>query len=257
LLACGAAQGGAQDAAQGEQLQFADPTVDERRSLEAFSKLGWAIYQQDSAAAKGTDAMLALTHGKPDARVRGWVALETPTGHRVEFIAPIDTRLLVIYEVDVPRSGETKAMTVEPPAEASAEAGLQFRARQAVLRQGFPACSKRYNTVVLPGSLLGEHGYLVYALAATTRHEEIVIGGHYRFLVGEDGNTVLKVQPLSKNCLTLERPPGNIEWLVVASLVLPLPNEGHFFSSLLYQTPIVVNAGGKLWKIDPGIFEGR
>jgi hypothetical protein len=109
--------------------------------------------------------------------------------------------------------------------------------------------------VVLPGALLGERGHLVYALAATIEPNEVVIGGHHRFLVSEDGNTVLKEQPLSKSCLTLER-QGNIDWFTVSSL-MPFPNESHFFVSLLYRAPLYLAIGRRLWEIDPGGFGKR
>ena len=36
-----------------------------------------------------------------------------------------------------------------------------------------------------------------------------------------------------------------------------LPNESHFFVSLLHRTPVFVATGRRLWKIDPGGFENK
>lgn len=246
LIACGGSHPEAKDASSD------DVTPAEQHALVAADKLGRAIYLQDVAAARATDAMLAMTEGQPDPHVRGWVTLETNWGYRVQFVAPSDAGLLVLYEVDVPRwGGKVRTRTLRPPEPASTEAELQFRAREAVLKWGFRSCSRTYNTVVLPGELLGQRGHLVYALAATTDPGKLVIGGHHRFLVSEDGTTVLAELPLSKDCMTLERREDAVG-ITVSSLVQPVPNEGHYFVSLLYGMPLHVSAGGRLWSVDPG-----
>jgi hypothetical protein len=235
--------------------RLAEPTPEEASALELAERLGWAIYRQDVASARGTDAMMALANGAPDPRVRGWVTLETETGFDVQFVAPAESGLDVIYRVAVPLPGEPLASLVQPPAPASPEAQRRFRARHTVLRRGFPLCKDRYNTVVLPAELLGERGLLVYALAATTDPREAVLGGHYRFLVSEDGTSVIKEQPLSKDCMSAELHRDQVA-LAVTSLVMPHPNEAHYFASLLYRTPLHVAAGGKLWQVDPGRYGG-
>jgi hypothetical protein len=252
LLGCGGGQAGSKGSkSPDDEPKIAAPNPEQRQMLALFQRLGIAIYQQDIASARGTDAMMELTGGEPDTRVRGWVTLDTPSGFRVLFVAPVASELLVIYDVDVPRGGRAKAVLVDPPAPASPEVTARFRAQQAVNTHGFRPCSDRYNQVVLPATLVGETGWLVYALAATVDPNARIIGGHHRFLVSEDGARVLKSKPLSKDCMTLEAEPDAVA-MMVSTLISDLPNEGHYFASLLYDTPIYVLAGGQLWKVAPG-----
>jgi hypothetical protein len=63
-----------------------------------------------------------------------------------------------------------------------------FRARQVVAgsvkdlarKAGLELCASPYNAVVLPASLRGETGWLVYLLAATTEPGRKILTGHLR-----------------------------------------------------------------------------
>jgi hypothetical protein len=64
-----------------------------------------------------------------------------------------------------------------------------------------PRVDALYNDVVLPAEVIGETGWLVYALAATTNAEEMLVGGHTRIKVSADGTTVEEVFPFARTNL--------------------------------------------------------
>jgi hypothetical protein len=133
-----------------------------------------------------------------------------------------------------------------------------FRAREVVNRSakelarkaGLEMCASPYNAVVLPASLRGETGWLVYLLAATTDPSRKILTGHLRVHVSADGATILAATALSKSCLVADGQPGiEPEGLYVTHLLDPNPIETHVFTSLLYKLPLLVVAGGKKWMV--------
>jgi hypothetical protein len=161
------------------------------------------------------------------------------------------------YVVHVTAS-TTDVETIDPPRPLEPEAAAMFRARDVVNRSvkkfaqqaGIEMCASPYNAVVLPASLRGETGWLVYLLAATTDPNRKVLTGHLRVRVSADGTTVLAVTALSKSCLLADAQPGlEPEGLILTHLLDPNPIETHVFTSLLYKLPLFVVAGGKKWMV--------
>lgn len=126
-----------------------------------------------------------------------------------------------------------------------------FRARASAEKARFQKCSQTYNTVILPADMAGEKGWYVYLLAATTKNDEAVMGGHVRVHVSADGKNILNVKEFTKTCLTMKI-AKNAAGLMVTHLVDKHPVETHVFMSLLYGMPLYVGASLQTWAVEKG-----
>jgi hypothetical protein len=107
---------------------------------------------------------------------------------------------------------------------------------------------------VLPAELIGQPGFIVYLLAATTEPGVTVMGGHYRAHMSEDGKRLLGIRPFSKACMEMKPDApadGKLVGMVVTHLLDPTPVETHVFISLNSRLPLVVSTGKHLWQIVP------
>lgn len=236
----------------------ATPTTDvPSPALGRAQSIGRAIYSDDDASARATDAMIAA-HVPADS-VIGWVT-QARGGDRydVTFVGGTAEAAEARYVVHVTATG-ADVETLDPPRPLDADGAAMFRARNLVARSmkelaqqaGLEPCAPPYNAVVLPAALRGETGWLVYLLAATTDPNRKILAGHLRVRVSGDGTSVLEATALSKSCLVADgKPDIKTEGLYVTHLLDPTPIETHVFTSLLYKLPLLVSAGGRNWLID-------
>ncbi|MDC3955210.1 hypothetical protein [Polyangium jinanense] len=223
--------------------------------VEQAEKLGEILHAVDDASAVGTDVLLEAGVLPKDERVRGWVTRQEGDGFRVEFLGELPEGLRVLHVVNLGKDvrKQPRFESLEPPRPPDATSLAMFQARRTAARSTFRACSKRYNTVVLPGELLGKTGWLVYLLAATMDPAERVIGGHHRVLVSEDGTQVRESFALSQECMTARVEGGGdkrLAGIVVNHLATPAPTEAHVFVSLLYRLPLLVKTTRGLWSVE-------
>ena len=98
-------------------------------------------------------------------------------------------------------------------------------------------------------------GFLVYALAATNKPDEMFIGGHFRITVSADGSRVERIDDLSKCLLRfkLER-DKKLELNASAQAVNSNhPVETFVYSSFLYRIPMFVGTKDKAyWVVNNG-----
>lgn len=219
--------------------------------------LGKALYQKDMLAAWATDAMFREKILPNDKRIRGWVTLPVEEGWEVRFLGRDKDTLLLLYTVKFRKFPSRSAMVVrhEKPEMPAGDTRLMFRARNLASRsKKFKPFTDRYNTVVLPAKLIGTKGWLVYLLAASTKADEIVAGGHYRVLVSYSGKKVLKVEPLSKTFFVIKKPEETEKKKLVgpymSHLVTDCPFEIHVFLSLLHKTPLFVGTNTGAWQVN-------
>lgn len=227
------------------------PTRIEPWPLEKVSRLGDALYRQDNASARGTDALVARfgQAGLPQ-DLRGWITIPEDRSHRVRFVAERDGRMVAAYDIVVvgERAGAVEDADGQP---LSAEQQAMFDARlTAASNIGALRCTPRYNPVVMKDP--EGDGWLVWLLASTNDPNQVIMTGHYRFRVSADGKTVLNRDQLSASCVTQPRPPAGAQsvGLVVSHIVSDLPVETHVFTSLLYRQPVYVAIGDKIWNVN-------
>ncbi|WP_292024188.1 MULTISPECIES: hypothetical protein [unclassified Brevundimonas] len=230
---------------------------DRPAQVEAFSiadtgRLGTAIWRQDVAAARATDALLAASGGQSPQGVIGWIVTPEGSGQRVRFLSGEPAAPHAFKDVVVDSQLKAGAVIDVAEPELSADDVAQFAARNTAAQAIGPLrCSARYNAVMLKdpeGS-----GWLVWLLASTTQPNLVPMGGHYRFHISADGQTVEKREQLSGGCLDMDRSQaqrgGQTVGLVTNVVVAPQPLEVHVFLSLLNRLPIYTMAGDKLWEV--------
>lgn len=93
----------------------------------------------------------------------------------------------------------------------------------------------------------------MYLLAATKEPEEIVAAGHVRVLVRKGGRDVVAYEPLSRGCLTLERPAESDGPAIMINHVLDdHPIETHVYLSLLTGLKLIVLTESAMWAVEAG-----
>jgi len=241
-------------------LVLATPAVAQQppAQVEAFpvaetARLGQAIWRQDVAAARATDALLALSDGRPPDGLVGWIVVEEGDAQRVRFLTGTADAPHAFKDVVVDARLQAGPVTDAADPDLSPDEIARFAARNtAASGIGALRCAARYNAVVLKNP--DGDGWLVWLLAATSQANIVPMGGHYRFQVSADGRTVNRREQLSGSCLDMDKRQamqgGQVVGLVTNVIVAPRPLEVHVFLSLLNRVPIYVMADQKLWAVD-------
>lgn len=219
-----------------------------------INAVGRAIFDHDRAAWLATDAVLAAVPRGRLAEVRGWVTRERDAGWLVRFVERGDTPC---SRVDVAVGDSVGEVEVHEPCAPLTESEVaMFAARQTAAGALENPCSDRYNTVVLPASLVEREGWLVYLLASTTKPGAVVAGGHRRVLVSADGGSVVSYTELSSACLTLDPPDPDASVepvaMVVTHVISDTPIETHVFLSLAHERPLLVMTSKGIWQLVSG-----
>lgn len=233
--------------AHGEIRKFDKATIE---------RLGVAIYEQDIRAAAATDLVLAKKIDAKAEGLRGWVVEGYADAMLVRFVRERNGVLESLY--DVTFKGRNEPTIVAPNDPKLTESQLaQFRARSVAAKNIKRPASRSYNIVILPDPEADD--YLVYALAATTEPNAVMVGGHYRFTVSKDGEKLLRSDELFVSHMVLSTkpeglPPGaKLEGLAMNTLISDLPLETHVYLSLLHHMPFSVGAAnGTIWSVDKG-----
>jgi len=219
--------------------------------------LGQEIYKKDVKGALATDAMLAEGIIQKDARLRGWVVAQTEDVWRVHFVGHVDGKPCELYTVVFDQDDERACSIhrVNPPAPLTGSLAASYAARETAIAAPIPRSFERYNTVVLPARLIGESGWLVYLLAATTKPGEVIFGRHYRFLLSEDGGDIIQTTALTRGDVVVEASDATT-LLNVTHIISDTPIETHVFLSLLHNIPITVSIPkdgvGHIWAVAKG-----
>lgn len=224
------------------QEQAPEPVPIEAWPLDRISAMGLAIYKQDVAAWVSTDALIEhLGDRAPPAGMAGWVVVDEGDTQRVRYVRDDGGVLRAAFDVPV-RNGTAGSVTeVDEPLPDTQKA--QFRAlTTAINNVGRLRCSPRFNTVVLKDP--ASEDWLVWLLTATSDANIVPVGGHYRFRISADGETVLRRDMLSNGCMNMPRQQAGNETetvgLGVTQIVSDTPVETHVFLSIQNHLPFFV-----------------
>lgn len=236
-----------------DDLPQALPAAEEAAAVTAAERTGREIFQHDRAAAVATDALMAQRRSRRDRRVRGWVTGAQADGIAVTFV---DATPAAIYRVLVSASGQAGPLVAleAPEPLAPFEAGA-VAARDAAMAAPFAACSKDYNTMVLPSAPDAADRWIVYLLPGTKRSDEVPLGGTYRMEV--EGGAVTSQRAFTRSCISLpkrRRRGSGTGALIVTHLLDPVPTEAHVHWSLWAGVPMYVMTApeGAIWAIEDG-----
>jgi hypothetical protein len=243
-----------------------DPAKPERKSedlppaiqqaIDRNRALGYRIYRQDFAAAAAFDELLRLNVLGRDERLKGWITDDDPRGAvTVLFVGDAGGQATELYSVAI-EAGRVVAgsyTAFDPPAPLNEARAAQFRARRLAKSSDHLRCAARYNTVALPADGRNDGAFHVYVLAATSDPRLYLFGGHHRYTISADGNTVEEHRAFTKGCLNMERKGGGAIPLI-SHLLDPYPTEVHLFLSLLYRTKIAVytETNKTVWEVERG-----
>ena len=160
VVACASGAGGGRPS-EGPKYDEQPVPPDLVRDVDVASRVGRLIYTQDGFAARATDAVLAATDSKLDPRLRGWVVTRDGGARLVTFLGVDGTSTVPLYRVRFADISPLPTVEIMEPGDiATPEQLAMFAARQKAISTPFGACSKAYNTVVLPASLLGKAGWI-------------------------------------------------------------------------------------------------
>lgn len=220
---------------------------------QTIEMLGSAIYEQDRRAALATDILLAGTDEASRREIRGWVFRSDRPDAVIRFVRVRAGTFEAAYDVD-DRDGAL-SLVVPPDRSLSAHELAQFKARNLALHNIARPCSDRYNAVILRDH--GSDRWLVWMLAAHKVPNLIQIGGHYRFTISADGETIVSRDALSMSCFVMDKnqAPANAraEWLFMTHLVSNTPVETHVFLSLLHRMPFMIGTPDRMmWEVKDG-----
>jgi len=224
-----------------------------------IEKLGVAIYDQDIRAATATDLLFAMKIDPAKEGLRGWIVEGDAKAMLVRFIREKDGLFEAFY--DVTFEGKEVPVIAEPKNRKLTDAQIaQYKARSLALKNIKRPASRSYNFVILPDPV-GD-GFLVYALAATTEPNAVMVGGHYRFTISRNGERLERSDELFRSFMVLstkpkDLPPGaTLEALTMTTLVSDMPLETHVYLSLLHRMAFYVGTPDEhVWKVQAGKME--
>jgi hypothetical protein len=223
---------------------------DEYAALREAEAEGASIFRHDRAAWIATDELRKLRAFRRDKRLQGWVTEDIPEGLRVTFVGGKKNEPpQALYRLDVLDDGEIGRPVVlrEPEALSDFEA-TALRVREAALESGFAACSKTYNSVVMPPRP-SSNQWTVYLLPGTEKKHAVPVGGMHRFMIDPEQPEGFTTRAYTRSCIVLDNPP-NVAALMITHLLDPTPTEAHVFWSLYARKPLYVGTmQGSLWEV--------
>lgn len=216
-------------------------------------EMGQAIYRQDIAAWVATDALLAEVAQDQLRALRGWIVVPDGPNQKVRFFKEAPDGFNAAWDVPVVDGKAGAVVALPNDVKLTSDELAQFAATHTARANiGSLRCSENLNTAVVRDP--DGKGWLVWLLTATTENGVVPIGGHYRFLISPDGQTVLRREQLSNSCLNMSMTPpdGSTSALLlfVTQIVSNGPVETHVFLSLLNRIPIYVGVRDRIYEVD-------
>jgi hypothetical protein len=251
LVGCSHAPGGPSVSSSSSGAPIPD---DLRPAIDRATRIGRQIFAQDRASSRATDVWLARVPEDRRRQGRGWVTLGGPPW-KVAFLEGPSGAERVAFEVSFPADVEpgTGILTaVDPPRALEAEEALRRRMIRSAAAAVKASCGTPMNPVVLPPE--GDDGWRVYFLNSTSRRGEMILGGHLRVRVSDDGGAALGVERLSQ-CLVQQQASvaAGTAALVVGTPLHDAPNEGHVFTAMSNGLPLYLatykTPPGRVWLI--------
>ncbi len=176
--------------------------------LAAITQKGILLAEYDQAAWHATDAVQALK--PPQGETTGYIARKVGDEWTVVFgrLNESGDKYLVVYEVKGSLTPKTLTVKkVDPPRE---EAGFFLSAAKAIqtVLKDFQRENRPYNVAVLPANPLQLY---VYIMPAQTQSDVYPLGGDARYLIGDEGGTIVVKRQLHKTILEMPAVPSGAQ----------------------------------------------
>ena len=239
-----------------EPLSAAPPAL--QQAIARNESIAARMYSQDYAAAIAHDELATHIASGRDEYPRGWITDDHDGGVTVLFVAERGRDYVAIYKVvtEDGRIAPDGYAKLDPPLPLSESQQAQFRARRLASGADVARCSSAYNTIVLPAYDRDDGSMHVYLIAATSVPGRMIFGGHYRFTISKDGNSIQDHRAFTKTCLEMKSRPGGAAW--ISHLLDANPTELHVYLNLLHRRPIAVATmeNKLIWYIEGGRVTG-
>lgn len=226
-------------------------------NVATLERLGRELSHRDGIAARATDLVLKEYPAAVALKIGGWITELQKSGDAVHFIAETPSGPTLAYTVTFRQSGEPEVQDMRGQPLPAAVA-VRYKARNAAIAalQG-RLFDSIYNFEVLDDP--DGRGFLVYALAATQKSDEVILAGHFRVTVSADGSKAERVDAFSKSLLSSgpmksDSPSGDdAVALILIQLVSNKPVETLIYTANLAKKPIYVRTpDGKTWVVGEG-----
>lgn len=219
-------------------------------------QLGRAMYEQDRRASIAAD-LVRDNFDPAEERLVGYITSGEAAQLRVRFIRDGERGYEAAIDAQFDGLLLPALQRVEDPELTLAEQ-TQITARLLAARDSATRCDGRYNTLALADP--DGSGWLVYAIAASSEPDTVMVGGHVRYSVAADGSTLAHVEPLATSCASapladLEKAAATdgTEGLALRTSLAAMPLETHVFLSLTHDLPLfVMGTDLKMWKVEKG-----
>jgi hypothetical protein len=225
--------------------------------ISTLERLGNELYYRDQIAAQSSELLLKTKPIVRSLKIRGWITDLQKEGKSVYWIADTPSGPSLAYKVTYRGLTDPDVEDVRgqplPPAVA-----VRYKARQtAVDALKGKLYDIEYNFEVLDDP--DRSGFLVYAIGATNKSDEVVLGGHFRVTVSADGDKAERVDALSKSLLINKEgeglpPDAHQVGMAVTQLISDKPVETLVYTSRVTGQPIAVvtSPNGQIWYIENG-----
>lgn len=152
-----------------------------------------------------------------------------------------------IREFDLNTKNRLGRQLINPP---PSDRGVRARAKQTGMAavKGMLVKDLRYSYAVLDDP--DGSGFLVYALARSTKPNEMILGGHFRITVSADGMNAERVDNISRRVIRQPIAPSGVKVEVVGTYDpnTPIPSETYIYTSDLHGIPVFIGpAPGVYW----------
>lgn len=239
--------------ASGESQKPLFYTPEQIQKIQFSEQAGYLIWIKDSLAWTATDKMREELDLSTIENPYGWLVHLDPEGnHRVSFYRyNNDGEILSYADIFYNNSLEITGFEAHPKRKIHEEEKSMLSALSSARNSVTEACSENLNSVILEA----DTGWNVFFLTAPTESDVIPVGGAQRFLVSQDGKTVLEQELYSKTCMHLQPKDENVQALMMTHIVDDIPSPIHVFTSLAYDYPFYVATSLGLWKVVDGEIE--
>ena len=152
-----------------------------------LEQLGATIYRQDRAAWLASDALTAKIKDPAKEKIIGWVVEGHGDAEIVRFVRDAGQGPELAFDVEVTAKGAGKPTTPSDRSLSDQERAA-FAARMTAAKIAPKPCAGTFNSVVAKDP--ASDGWLVWLLSPSPARGAVPVGGHYRFSISADGQTV-------------------------------------------------------------------
>ncbi len=215
--------------------------------------LGRALFEIERRTEIAVDLMNENYDAEQE-KIGAWVTEGDPATLLVRFVRLTDTGAEPVLDATFDK---LLLPSFSSPSSSSLSAfqQSQIAARRTVQSHLQTPCSRHYESVALADPT--GSGLLLYALALEEEPTAVLLGGHHRFSLSVDGQTLRQADALSTACtvttLAKLQATDASQGVAIRANLSDTPLEIHVYLSLRYRVPLfVVTRDLKMWEVRDG-----